>query len=388
MKPFHVRLIGLAAAAWLCAAEPASAAWNNVFQATCFLRPKSQTSYYQAPVVVQSAPVVGVQAYSSPCCDPCPKPQCTTSYVQRCYYQPVTSYQTKTYYEPVTTYQTSYYYEPVTSYKYSCYYDPCTCSYQQVAVPSVSYSLKAKSCPVQSWVQRCTSVPVTTYQQAFYWEPQTTCCSTTVGAPIFPSAPNGVGGVTGPPPVAQPQMGQPPMGPPPVNEQKTPGVSTPPPPPAYEKYYGPPMNEGSQTKAFSNPNGIWQGYQTPLGNPVPTVKPLSQPPVPTPKQTIPLDKFVSLSGSDNPSVSGGNLVKGQVVFPSNTPRPNTQLVFVNANQKTAQQAVTANNQGQFDISLASGQWLVYIHRNGNEPVYHSKIEISNQQPSYITLVSK
>jgi len=148
------------------------------------------------------------------------------------------------------------------------------------------------------------------------------------------------------------------------------------------------MNEGSQTKGYSNPNGNWQGTQTPLGNPVPAVKPLSQPPSPGSKQAIPLDKFVSLSGVDTSWSSGGNVVKGQVVYPTNAPRANTQLVFVKADQKTAQQAITANNQGQFHASLASGQWLVYIRPSDGEPVYHSKIEISGQQPSYITLVSR
>src|SRR5437016_13487303 len=155
--------IGLCALGLLAAAAPpAPAAWNNVFQPTLFGRhrqPVAVSQYYVPP----SAPVV---AQSSPC-DTCQQTACSTSYTQRCFYQPVTCYQTQTYYEPVTTYRTSYYYEPVTSYRYSYYYDPCTCNYQQVATPCTSYQLKAQSCPVQSWVQRCCQVPVTTYQKSF-----------------------------------------------------------------------------------------------------------------------------------------------------------------------------------------------------------------------------
>src|SRR4051812_11855869 len=69
-------------------AADANAAWNNVFQTTA-CGCESTRSYYFAP-----AP--------TPCCP-------TTSYVQRCYYQPVTTYKTESYYEPVTTYRTSNY---------------------------------------------------------------------------------------------------------------------------------------------------------------------------------------------------------------------------------------------------------------------------------------
>src|SRR5207249_5277461 len=144
MKPLRGAVWGCALLLLASSGAPVQAAWCNVFQATCFhCRHKATSSYYYAP---------------SACCpQPCPPP-CTTSYVQRCYYQPVTTYQTRTYYEPITTYRTSYYYEPVTSYRYSCYYDPCTCSYQQVATPCTSYQLKSQCCPVQSWVARCTQV--------------------------------------------------------------------------------------------------------------------------------------------------------------------------------------------------------------------------------------
>ena len=192
MRPLMVGLCALG----ICSAavEPAAAAWNNVFQPTLFGRNQAPTtsSYYGAPAVVYSSPVVAapvlpVVAAASPACSTCnapPQPSCNTSYTQRCYYQPVTTYETKSYYEPVTTYQTSYYYEPVTSYRYSAYYDPCSCGYQQVATPVTSYQLRAQSSPVQSWVQRCAQVPVTSYQKSCYWQPQTTCCQTSVGALI------------------------------------------------------------------------------------------------------------------------------------------------------------------------------------------------------------
>ena len=148
-------LIGICALAGLAAdVAPASAAWNNVFQPTCFFhRRTNTTSGYYAPVVVSSSPVA---AYSSPCTSCVPVSNALPDdFVQHelcpaCYYQPVTTMESKTYYEPVTSYQTSYYYEPVTSYRYSCYYDPCSCGYKQVATPVTSYSLVPNAAPCKA----------------------------------------------------------------------------------------------------------------------------------------------------------------------------------------------------------------------------------------------
>lgn len=146
-------------------AADASAAWNNVFQATC--NGSSSRSYYFAP-----AP--------SRCCP-------SVSYVQRSYYQPVTTYKQETYYDPVTTYRTSYYWEPVKSYRYTSYYDPCTGCSQTVATPHTSYYLRSQCNAVQSYVQRCRMVPVTEMRKSYYLEPVVTY-SDPCGNPI-PSAP-------------------------------------------------------------------------------------------------------------------------------------------------------------------------------------------------------
>ncbi len=277
--------------------------------------------------------------------------------MQRCYYQPVTTYQTQSYYEAVTTYRTSYYYEPVTSYTYSCYYDPCSCSYQQVATPCTSYQLKAQQCPVQSWVQRCTQVPVTTYQKSCYWQPQTTCCQTTEGAPIPIPA-------TGPPVVTQsaPVATQPPPNvydnryspqppPPVINDQKTPyGNGT------FDRYYPP-----KQTN-----------FQAPLGIP-PAVKPIVPPP-----PAVKLDRIV---------VGPDAGVEGQIVRSDNTPRPNAKVMFVSADHLAPSRTVTANSAGRFQVTLASGGWLVYLDAPDGTQIYHSRIEVTPNQPR-ITLVNR
>ena len=172
MRPFR-------GSVWCCAGglgdgeRQRQAAWNNVFQVCCH---SCQSSNY----VAAPAPAPVVAGYNG--CGGCQ--QCTTRYVQRCYYQPVVTYRQSCYTEPVTTYRTSYYYEPCTSYRYSCYYDPCTCRYQQVAQPVTTYRLRSQCCPVTNYLQRCCLQPVTTYRQMTYYEPQTTCCQTTIAAPV------------------------------------------------------------------------------------------------------------------------------------------------------------------------------------------------------------
>src|SRR5262245_12439573 len=175
----------LGALAVLATADTSRAAWDNVFQLSCFRCPPRTSNYVAASPFVAAAP-----ACPQPCPQPCPQQVCTTQYVQRCYYQPVTSFVQKTFYEPVTTFRTSFYCEPVCTYRYSCYFDPCTCSYQQVAVPVTSYQLRSRCEPVTSYLQRCQMVPVQSYKLSYYYEPVTTCCTTTVGSPIA-SLPSG-----------------------------------------------------------------------------------------------------------------------------------------------------------------------------------------------------
>jgi hypothetical protein len=410
MKPYRVGLGLCAFTLVLCAAEPALAAWNNVFQATCFFRNRTSYSGYQRPAVAYSSPVVAysspIVAYSVPavaapsaCCDPCPQTQCTTQYVQRSYYQPVTTYQTQSYYEPVTTYRTSYYAEPVTSYRYSCYYDPCTCQYQKVAVPTTSYQIKAQNCPVQSWVQRCTKVPVTTYQQSYYWEPKTTCCTTSGGA------------VTTTPPVnVTPQPL--PSAPPRPNVQDNLGAGTDNGSGIYEKFYGGSSNQngGITVEPPQYPN-----YNPPLNNKSgTTLKPLSNPSRPP---AVKLDRIVSAhdapweaAKSVEPvavakssksfytpisfqpdrieAASENSWVSGKVVQDNNAPRANTQLMFIHADRKETKQFVTANQQGQFHVSLASGRWLVYVHQPNGQPVLHSQVDVNGQSPTNLTLLNR
>lgn len=386
MRSLRLAWVCCALAGFLSMAEPAAAAWNNVFQVTCLFRQRTAvSSYYVAPTVVQSSPVVvqsaPVVAAASPCCDPCPQTQCTTSYVQRCYYQPVTTYQTQTYYQPVTTYRTSYYYEPVCSYSYSCYYDPCTCSYQQVATPTTSYQLRAQCCPVQSWVQRCSSVPVTSYQRVSYWQPQTTCCQVapvspcSTAVPVVPSTPAVV--APAPATTAPPVTSVPPS----VTEQQAlPSTQPPAPPPSVQEERSGTTLPPSYYRNYSTPSNGGTNYQPPLNNSVPPTS-IRVPQAPATPPQVRLDRIASNS-------QRGTAIQGQVVNDDNAPKANVQLLFVNADRQNDREAATASADGRFDVSLASGRWLVYIRGSNGQRVYHSRIDVEDRDTSYIRLVSR
>jgi hypothetical protein len=346
---------------WSVAVEPAAAAWNNVFQPTLFCRPRTTTS--SSPAVVYSSPVVAAAPACNTCNAPPPQPSCSTSYTQRCFYQPVTTFETKTFYEPVTTYRTSFYYEPVVSYRFSNYFDPCTCTCKQVATPVTSYQLRSQSCPVQSWVQRCAQVPVTSYQKACYWEPQTTCCQTTVGALI----PAGAAA-----PAAAPVAPAPASTPAPPSITPTPGITnTPAAPPSINEQHQP----GAAEKAYYP-----QTQQKPAGAPwqPATGLPTGISPTPPPPP-VKLDRIV---------VGPDATVEGQVVRNDNTPRPNAKIVFVSSSQPLAQQTVIANSAGRFQANLAAGAWNVYLHGPDGNPTFSTRIDVGGSQPGLITLVNR
>lgn len=339
-------------------ATPANAAWCNVFQ-VCWHKNRRQTSnYYVAPVVAQAAP--------SACCQPPPPQQCCqTNYVQRSYYQPVTTYQTKSYYEPVTSYQTSYYYEPVTSYRYSMYYDPSTCSFQQQACPTTSYQLRQQTCPVQSWVQRSATVPVTSYQQSFYYEPVTTCSSATTTAFTAPGV-----AVRSPQPDWAPTTG--------------PAVTTSPSAVADPRYSnGAAVTENPQT----NPNSTlrYDRYYSP---------PQETSPPPTSglyRQSAPVQPRMPAPASiklDRIAVAPQGKVEGQVVQGGGASLAGTKLLFVHADRKEARQQASTDASGQFRVSLASGQWLVYVQDKDGMPTFSRKIEVLKQPAAPLNLVSR
>jgi hypothetical protein len=278
------------------------------------------------------------------------------------------------YYEPVTTYRTSYYYEPVCSYRYSCYFDPCTCSYKQVAQPVTSYRLRSQCCPVTSYLQRCCLQPVTTQQLVSYYEPVTTCCTTTVGAPVFGQPPAGAAvspaipgaqGFTGSPPSVGEGRQVPQAQPPSVGEGRE---------------YAPTTSEGTRydrnpapymPKAYDS-----SSYRQPqLRSPVPgqPAAPAQAPP------RVRLERIAALPDYN---------LDGQVVSSARIPQANARVLFVSADQAGGRQSVTADPRGRFQVTLASGSWLVYVQDGRGQQVFQRRVDVSADQPHTMTLVSR
>ena len=329
MMPFR-GAVGMFALLLLGAgANPLQAAWCNVFQVCCnSCGGQSSSSYYVAPQETTAC---------APAC--CPQPVCTTRYVTRSYYQPVTTYQTRTYYEPVTSYKTSYYYEPVTSYRYSMYYDPCTCSYKQQACPTTCYQLRSQCCPVQSWVQRCCSVPVTTQQVAYYLEPVTSCsnpCANTAAPALLENPPAG----------GTPALKETPSG---------------------ERFYQP--NDKMQRLDGNNTRQLQPRIQATPTNETP------------PPPTVKLDRIAYIT----PDTSGTDSV---VVRNDQRVHAGAKVLFISAERHGVQETTQADGQGQFRVSLASGEWLVYVYDADGKPVFQRKIEVKGKSASPFTLVSR
>jgi hypothetical protein len=304
--------------------------------------------------------------------------------VQRCYYQPVTTYRTTTFYEPVTTYRTSYFYEQVCSYRYVCVFDPCTCQYQQVAQPVTSFRLRSQCCPVTSYLQRCALQPCTTYRQMTYYEPVTTCCTTTVG-PAVAAPPAGgavvpapsAGGAVVPAP-SVPAV--PPGGQPGVIDSGTPPSSTPPPPGVTDSQQQLPTNRDSwryPTTPNRMPPASDSGYLRQPQLRAPQPMPSAPPAQPLPRAR--LDRIASLSNHN---------MEGEVLDAGRAPQSGARVLFVSADRKAPRQTVTTDGAGQFRVALASGAWFVYVEDASGTPVYKRKVEVRGNEPTQLTLLSR
>jgi hypothetical protein len=81
-------------------------------------------------------------------------------------------------------------------------------------------------------------------------------------------------------------------------------------------------------------------------------------------------------------------LQGQVVRGDNLPEGGARVLFVSASRQGPQRSVTADAGGQFRVTLASGGWLVYVHGADNRPVFHSKIDLAENETRQVTLVSR
>jgi hypothetical protein len=103
-------------------------------------------SYYDPCV---SCPTV-VRSYSAPVVAACPTTSCSTTNVERCYYEPVTTYETRTLMSPQS------------SFIRRSYYDPVTCCNRSYLEPVTQYVERSYQVPITTHVKRCSTEPVKT----------------------------------------------------------------------------------------------------------------------------------------------------------------------------------------------------------------------------------
>jgi len=105
-------------------------------------------------------------------------------------------------------------------------------------------------------------------------------------------------------------------------------------------------------------------------------------PIKSPAAPAPGVKLERIALADEPGV------QGQVVSDARAPKAGVKLTFVSANNQAADQTVTADAAGRFDVQLPAGQWLVYVRTADGQQVYHSRIEVGGKQTSPFVLVSR
>jgi hypothetical protein len=198
-------------------------------------------------------------------------------------------------------------------------------------------------------------VPVTTYQQSFYWEPQTTCCTTTPGVAAGVTA---VGPAATTPPAGVSEGRQPAQ--PGVAEFPNSGTAPQQQPQQTDRYYPQPQSPMPPASGGTS------------------LRPAPPRAVPPPR--VKLERIVSIPATR---------LQGKVVHQDNRPWANARLLFVSAERPAAgQQVVTANSAGQFQANLASGSWLVYVPGSDGKPTLHSKIALRADEARQVTLVGR
>ena len=100
---------------------------------------------------------------------------------------------------------------------------------------------------------------------------------------------------------------------------------------------------------------------------------------PKPQPRVRLDRVVSLSPAQ---------LQGQVFRPNASPRGGAQLLFVSASSVKAEQKATADADGKFNVTLASGAWKVYVHDAAGQPVYVNSIDMKDSEVRQVSLLSR
>lgn len=137
----------------------------------------------------------------------------------------------------------------------------------------------------------------------------------------------------------------------------------------------PPQNPTSNRNPYM-PRSNGSIYRQPqLQAPVP-VQPVS----PAPRAKVRLDRITAAPRHNT---------EGQVVRADRQPQVGTKVIFICADQQGGRHALTTDDSGRFQTTLASGNWLIYTQDASGRLVYQQKVRVGTDAPAPpITLVSR
>jgi hypothetical protein len=92
-----------------------------------------------------------------------------------------------------------------------------------------------------------------------------------------------------------------------------------------------------------------------------------------------LERIVAVPGAE---------IRGQVVRGDAAPLAGARVMFVNTDRHEPRSTVDTDAAGQFRVTLTSGGWLIYLQPADGKPIFQRRIEVRDNEPHEIQLVSR
>lgn len=271
-------------------------------------------------------------SFRAPDCD---KPEVRTSYIEKSYFKTVTEYRYETFKVPVEVQVRKSFYEPVTRYRTSSYYDQCSGRCEKVDIPYTAYRLRTECGTETKMVEKTKKVPVEVTREFKMVQPVVTY--------YYPPRPvSGSGRI---------------------------------------------VDDGmiEAENAGSNPNvEIERPNSKKIENPgVPAVPPGNMPNNSNRNSGNGTSRVRTASRNSNAAIRGELVEQDRI-----TPKANSKLIFLNADDESKRIEVKTNQYGEFDTNIPAGDWYLYLGTGTGKAVYHSKLTMVEGQTRDVTVASK
>jgi hypothetical protein len=93
--------------------------------------------------------------------------------------------------------------------------------------------------------------------------------------------------------------------------------------------------------------------------------------------------------SDRVAGNSNGRLQGTVVSDDRiTPKSGARVIFASAGKQGSQISAQADRTGRFAVELPAGEWTIYMTGSDGKPVYHSDINVKNNDQRLVTVVSR